>query len=857
MPWRGPEVPGEVPTLGGLVADWIEAHCVIPDGSHAGAPYILTDEMARFLAMFYAVDPKTGRFLHSRGGQLVRPQKWGKGPFSAALAIAEAHHEAPVLFDGWDAQGEPVGRPWPTPWVQITAVSEDQTDNVFRALVPMIELGPLAGSVPDTGESRVNLPGGGRIEPVTASARSRLGQRVTFTVQDEALALDTPVMTATGWSVVGELAPGDRVFGRDGQPTTVIRKTDVQHGRECFRVTFADGTAVVVSDGHLWLTRLCGSSASQRVRTTGDMARDGRRFRVPLGDPLAVAGPAPPCDPYLLGLWLGDGSIGQPNICAGEQDVTDVMAALHARGINVHARECRPGVYRVHFSNSAGQQASGRPQCAKDLQAMECYRDKHIPREAMLAPTGYRVDLLRGLMDSDGHVTPDGHCTFAGNDRLSGDVLELLRGLGQTARRVFRADPRSREGGGWKVNFTPRHGLVPFALPRKAKRVTVRASRRAQWVTITAIEPVPSVPVACIEVAADDHLFRVGEASVVTHNTHSWTSENGGRRLADNQRRNLAGMGGRWLETTNAWDPSEGSVAQHTAESGEPGVHRDRTDPGSGSIFNKRERRAMMRRAYGASLLRGKHGWVDPDRIDGEIEALLGRDPAQAERFFLNRVRSEADAAFDLGKWGSLAVPSWVPPEGSVITIGVDGARFQDALAVVACHVDEGFLWPLGIWTRPEHADDDYEHPLDEVDGVMRDAFERWYPWRVYIDPQKIGGLVDTWRGRWGERRVHHWTTNRPRPMAYAIRAFRDALAGADLCHDGDDQLTQHIANARRWRTNVKDEEGRPMMLIGKDRPESPRKVDGAVACVLAWEARGDAVAADARPRRRGGLVFV
>jgi hypothetical protein len=93
--------------------------------------------------------------------------------------------------------------------------------------------------------------------------------------------------------------------------------------------------------------------------------------------------------------------------------------------------------------------------------------------------------------------------------------------------------------------------------------------------------------------------------------------------------------------------------------------------------------------------------------------------------------------------------------------------------------------------------------------------------------------------------------------MAYAIRAFRDALAGADLCHDGDEMLTQHIANARRWRTNVKDEEGRPMMLIGKDRPESPRKVDGAVACVLAWEARGDAVAADARPRRRGGLVFV
>lgn len=525
MPWRGPEVPGEYPTLGYLVADWIEAHCVIPDGEHAGAPYLLTDEMLRFLLGFYRLDPRSGRFTHGRGGQLVRPQKWGKGPFSAAVAIAEAHHEAPVLPDGWDARGEPVGRPWPTPWVQITAVSEDQTDNVFRALVPMIELGPLAASVPDTGETRVNLPGGGRIEPVTASARSRLGQRVTFTVQDE---------------------------------------------------------------------------------------------------------------------------------------------------------------------------------------------------------------------------------------------------------------------------------------------------------------------------------------------VHSWTQENGGRRLADNQRRNLSGMGGRWLETTNAWDPAEGSVAQHTAESGEPGVFRDQSDPGPGSIHNKAERRRMVRRAYGDSLRRRTRGWVDPDRIDQEIQALLGRDPAQAERFFLNRVRSEADAAFDLDKWRSLACTGWVAPPGDLIVIGVDGARFQDSLAAVACHVETGHLWPLGVWTRPEWADDDYEHPLDQVDAVMRDAFQEWHVWRVYIDPQKIGSLVDGWRGRWGDDRVLGWVTSRPRQMAYAVRGFRDAIAASDLTHDGDDLVTQHVANARRWRTNVKDEEGRPMMLIGKDRPGSPRKMDAAVACVLAWEARGDAIAAGAKAtRRKSTLVFV
>lgn len=188
MPWRGPEEPGEVPTLGYLVGEWIEAHCVIPDGDLKGTPYLLTDEMWTFLAHFYRLreDAKQDRPASAwtyRRGQLVRPQKWGKSPFTAALICGEA--VGPVRFAGWDADGEPVGRPWPTPLIQVTASSEDQTDNVYRALVPMIDYGPLADVITDTGETRINLPGDGRIDPVTSKARSRLGQRVTFVVQDE------------------------------------------------------------------------------------------------------------------------------------------------------------------------------------------------------------------------------------------------------------------------------------------------------------------------------------------------------------------------------------------------------------------------------------------------------------------------------------------------------------------------------------------------------------------------------------------------------------------------------------------------------------------------------------------------
>ncbi len=91
--------------------------------------------------------------MYSRGGLLVQPQKWRKGPFSAAIICAEA--AGPVLFDGWDENGEPMGRPWSTPWIQVTAATEDQSDNVYRALLPMIELGALKAELPDTGITRI------------------------------------------------------------------------------------------------------------------------------------------------------------------------------------------------------------------------------------------------------------------------------------------------------------------------------------------------------------------------------------------------------------------------------------------------------------------------------------------------------------------------------------------------------------------------------------------------------------------------------------------------------------------------------------------------------------------------------
>jgi hypothetical protein len=190
MPWRGPEFEGEFPTLGYQVAEWIESHLVIPDGYRQGEPYLLTDEMLKFLVHWFRIDPLATPVitpgsvtfypdgLHYTGAQLRRPQKWGKDPFGAGLIAADAL--GPTRHDGWDASGEPVGAPYPTPLIVCLGTSEDQTANTWRPLLSMLRLGSLIETPGiDVGDTRVILPGGGKIEPVTTSAKARLGAPMT------------------------------------------------------------------------------------------------------------------------------------------------------------------------------------------------------------------------------------------------------------------------------------------------------------------------------------------------------------------------------------------------------------------------------------------------------------------------------------------------------------------------------------------------------------------------------------------------------------------------------------------------------------------------------------------------------
>lgn len=146
MPWK-PQYKGDFPTLGWSIADQMAEYLGSPDAGDAaqGEPFIVSREQQDYLNELYRLDPKSGKRIRHRS-VLMRPRGWGKSPFVGAIMIGEAMFE--VVPDGWDANGQPVAKPWSsvrTPYVAIAAVTEDQTRYTWDPLLEMLR----NGSAPD------------------------------------------------------------------------------------------------------------------------------------------------------------------------------------------------------------------------------------------------------------------------------------------------------------------------------------------------------------------------------------------------------------------------------------------------------------------------------------------------------------------------------------------------------------------------------------------------------------------------------------------------------------------------------------------------------------------------------------
>ena len=333
----------------------------------------------------------------------------------------------------------------------------------------------------------------------------------------KALALDTPIPTPKGWTAMGELSPGQEVFAGDGSVTRVTFATPVMTGHECFRVRFSDGSEVIADADHQWVTeneeeRRGRSAQHCGVRTTEQIAatlRVGRQANhaIPTTQPLALPHADLPLDPYLFGLWLGDGGSHGDTFTTADPEL---LEAFHSAAFPTTAQAKRY-VYYVKGLKDA-------------LRPLGVLRNKHIPMQYLRGSQEQRRALLAGLLDTDGSIRHSaGLVRFVNtNKALVDGVRELVHSLGLTARTSIREagtyGPNHKRC--WTVGFTPDSEAGElFRLHRKQGHRQLADSGRARRRYITAIEPVPSVPVRCIQVDHPSHTYLAGHECIPTHNT--------------------------------------------------------------------------------------------------------------------------------------------------------------------------------------------------------------------------------------------------------------------------------------------------------------------------------------------------
>jgi len=238
-------------------------------------------------------------------------------------------------------------------------------------------------------------------------------------------------------------------------------------------------------------------------------------------------------------------------------------------------------------------------------------------------------------------------------------------------------------------------------------------------------------------------------------------------------------------------------------------------------------------------------------------------DPADSRRFFLNQPSSAHDAWIAQHEWRACLDATKVVADQEKITLGFDGSRKRsrgvtDATALIGCRVSDGHLFELGVWEQPTGpAGDDWQVPTLEVETEVDRAFARYQVVGFYADPAKWETYIAAWEAKYHKRLkakatrehpVEWWMTGgRSHLIVRALEQFHSAVIDGGVTHDGSSALTRHVLNARRRPT-------RSGLQIAKERPDSPRKIDAAVAAVLAYEARVEAIGKGANtgyaPRR-------
>jgi len=379
------------------------------------------------------------------------------------------------------------------------------------------------------------------------------------------LPLDTKIPTPDGWTTMGELKPGDMVFSDDGTPVEVLAVSEIMHDLPCYKLTFDDGTEIICDSNHLWKT-FTASDFTKLVRRTDEFRARRRAIRPsrskgkrpdvaeknrlnppptkgpPTGDirtteeiaktittsgvrteknhavmntkTLQIPEADLPVDPYVLGAWLGDGSSWHGFITCADEDLFSHIADAGYKCIRYKTKNNKALVYGIRG-------------LITQLKKLGVYRNKHIPMQYLRASKEQRLALLQGLMDTDGHARSHGGVEFtATNEVLAKNVRELILSLGWKAsiregKATLNGEYISPK---YRIVFTPDEYVFRIKRKRESQILARSQVNRAKHRFIVSCEPVPSVPVKCIQVSGNG-MYLCTESMIPTHNSKALVME--------------------------------------------------------------------------------------------------------------------------------------------------------------------------------------------------------------------------------------------------------------------------------------------------------------------------------------------
>ncbi|MGU7773232.1 replicative DNA helicase [Burkholderia sp. MR1-5-21] len=344
--------------------------------------------------------------------------------------------------------------------------------------------------------------------------------------------LDARVSTLTGWKRMGELKVGDALASVDGAPSTVTGIFP-QGDRQVYRVSFSDGRSAECCDEHLWCVHYRGWE-KPRVLTTAEirtlLTRQRYRNRLWIDMPSGDFGHADslPVDPWVLGALLGDGSLSGTAVRFSVK-AEETLNRMRAR-VDATLELEYSGQYDWRIKRRPADQGP-RPTVNPLKAALErlgvwgrTSYDKFIPRIYLEAGKDVRLDLLRGLLDTDGWVESWGTVRYStASAQLARDVQELARSLGswcqisEKATSFTSGDERRAGATAYVCTISHPDPQSLFLFEGKRERLAAGRTRRKMPV-IVGIEPTRRTATQCISVSHPSRLY-VTDDFVVTHNT--------------------------------------------------------------------------------------------------------------------------------------------------------------------------------------------------------------------------------------------------------------------------------------------------------------------------------------------------